>query len=171
MPFMFIFRYMKRALAWAPLLAASFFLILSHILGGSNSPDGSKIHALQHSPPIPDHYAAGTDGRYEDSVFQKRDEVDLHHYICKGERALTMLTQDPPSTRVFTRQELTEVWSLSQYDGTVSAHFVPVFDQLGIPHGPRDVQSVFAQQDEDFIDQRGHRQVSFPIFCDLMMTS
>ncbi|KAL8830747.1 MAG: hypothetical protein Q9170_005596 [Blastenia crenularia] len=102
-------------------------------------------------------YVPTSTGSYHEPPLERREDIDLHYYACKGDRALNMLTHDPPSIRAFKRQDLDTAWIVSRSNGKVNTQFLPLFEQLGIPHGPRDVQSVSALQYKDFpaTDRRG----------------
>ncbi|KAL8722325.1 MAG: hypothetical protein Q9225_001173 [Loekoesia sp. 1 TL-2023] len=68
-----------------------------------------------------------------------------------------MLSRDPPSSSVFTRQELDSVWDIPQRNGRLDNRLVPIFQELGIPQGQGDIQTVHATQDKDFTTSNGQR--------------
>ncbi|KAL8707078.1 MAG: hypothetical protein Q9225_007835 [Loekoesia sp. 1 TL-2023] len=81
--------------------------------------------------------------------------VDFHSYVCKGNRVLQMIAQDPPSTRIWTRQDLDNGWDLSQGQRKASSPLLPALQALGIPHTENDIHPISADQFKRFTDSKG----------------
>lgn len=86
--------------------------------------------------------------------------IDSGIYICKGDRALTMITQDPPSSKIWTQQDLHNGWVLDRSEGFVSEDLEPVLEDLEVPYSPDAVYLVAADQTEAFRGQDGRQYVS-----------
>lgn len=84
-----------------------------------------------------------------------RAPVDYDDYVCKGQRALGMITNSPPATHVWTEQEMNITWNNRLIASRISEHLEAPLNTLRIPHRDRDVHTFFAEQNKPFTDRFG----------------
>ncbi|KAL8917683.1 MAG: hypothetical protein Q9208_007809 [Pyrenodesmia sp. 3 TL-2023] len=91
------------------------------------------------------------------SVSTVKSSTDYNEYRRKGERALDMILHDPPSTRVWTRQDEDDAWCIYEYGGDISLSLglAPVLEALGISADPVLVTGVFVSQNKEFTGSDG----------------
>ncbi|KAI4141729.1 MAG: hypothetical protein L6R39_005208 [Caloplaca ligustica] len=68
-----------------------------------------------------------------------------------------MITQDPPSSKIWTQQDLHNGWVLDRSEGFVSEDLEPVLEDLEVPYSPDAVYLVAADQTEAFRGQDGRQ--------------
>lgn len=88
-------------------------------------------------------------------LLEVRARVDYDDYICKGERALGLITNNPPSTHIWIEYEMNRTWNLRAFDSRIPEHLEAPLNTLRIPHQERDVHILFAEQNKPSTDQHG----------------
>lgn len=94
------------------------------------------------------------------ALHKRADEHFYDAFKCKGEQALNRIMHDPPSARVYTRQDQVAAWSPLQRRGAVSPELLPAVRALGIPTDPNVVKGVATFQSKQVITPDGQSHVS-----------
>ncbi|KAL8830748.1 MAG: hypothetical protein Q9170_005597 [Blastenia crenularia] len=126
---------------------------------GHSSPVGPGQHQVRKRVARP--FGVGTYGQ-NFSLITKR-AATFEQLVCKGERMLDMILHNPPSTRVFTRQDQVDAWEVRSgedelgYDETISEDMVPALQALGIPHNREAITDVTSYQNLEYTGPDGRR--------------
>ena len=125
-----------------------------------------EVH--QHRNKVGNSFGDGVPIINDDSVERnfapsKRDD-DRHffdRYKCKGDQALNMIMHNPPSTRIFTRQDQVDAWEVIDDEAAqVSSDLTRALQALGIPHSPNDIKTVASFQTQQVTSSGGQIHVS-----------
>ncbi|KAL8996609.1 MAG: hypothetical protein Q9188_006532 [Gyalolechia gomerana] len=81
--------------------------------------------------------------------------VNYQDYVCKGERALGMIINNPSSTHEWTKQDIDGAWEIQPGGSRTPLDLEAPLNSLRIPHTANDVKVWYADQNKPFTDQRG----------------
>ena len=150
------------------LLLANFFVIGDYASKHSPSQAIHTTQSNQHTTKVSDFYKDGrnahiiTRGSRPPSRITQAQNFEA--YVCRGERLLNFMRSADPTQHQWTLHDLESAWTeIPNDDEDFGAYkgLGPVMQELGIPHGARDIHPEHWEQVYPFTDANGQTHVSY----------